>query len=184
MALEVFTVRMGFYDTAAWSAERIAQLYAAELAKLGAVAPVLPSVAWPPIAVAVTPGELSTLTIGPPEPFEAVSQTRDRRVPYAQDPAKLAEFGRAALTVFTWNVCAPPESLGALRDLFRRTKPDVGALKLSPVIALWTAAPVELAGYPNKPARPECAPKGGGGIGAAFGLLAVVATALVLRFRK
>lgn len=163
MALQFFTVRGGFYDAAAWDPAGIVKLFAAELQKLGMGAPQLPTVAYPPLEVrlSVEP-PMRTLTAVPPAPFEPVSQSRDTRVPYADDPAKLAEYGQAVLTVFTWNVCAQPEQAGALRDLFRRLKPD-GALKLSPIVKPWTEAPPELPGFPPKAAQSSCEPRGGGG---------------------
>ena len=176
MAAEVYTVRLAIFDTAALSALQVDQLYRAELERAGFVLPQSPAVLWPPTAVSVHENDpfagARSITISAP-PFEPVTQTRDTRVPYAEDPAKLADARAAQLTTFTWNVCGPAGQAGTLRELFRRVKPP-GTLKLSPVIATWAAAPVELDGYPPKLARAVCErPRGAAGAGLALGLLAL-----------
>jgi hypothetical protein len=186
MPTEVFTVRMGFFDTKLWSAESIVALYKAPLKAAGFFTSQLPSIVYPSTPTTTTkddpfPGAKSiSIRL---DPFGELTQTRDTRVPLAQDPAKLADAGKAFASIFTWNLCVPvvpqispssPSSApgadpgGALREIFRQTKPGDGVLKLSPKIGTWGATPETLPGYPAKPGRPECgqspapAPAGGG----------------------
>lgn len=154
---DVFTVRMGFADTGLWSADKLLSLYKEPLKLAGFKATHLPSVAWPRSIVQVTnddpfAGARSIKLVTPG--LSDISQTRDTRVPYAQDPAKLADAGKAFLTLFTWNLTAPTqgaEHAGTLRNLFRAIKPDEGTAKLSPIVKPWIEAPDQLAPYPPKP---------------------------------
>lgn len=156
---ETYTVRMGLADTGLWSADKLLGLYKQALKDAGFTATHLPSVAWPRSLVTVKaddpfPGARSILLVTPG--LADISQTRDTRVPFAQDPAKLADAGKAFLTLFTWNLTHPDsaraaEHAGTLRNLFRSIKPGEGTAKLSPIIKPWGDAPVTLAPYPDKP---------------------------------
>lgn len=157
-----YTIRHGFLDTRLWSPESIVALYKTDLKALGFSSPQLPTVIYPEAETKLTandpfPGAKSIFVHSPE--LGDFSQTRDTRVPYAQDTAKLAEAGRAYFSVFTWNLCHPAEGQdGALRNLFRSVKPDIGAHKLSPIVTVWESAPALLPGYPAKPGRPDCDP--------------------------
>jgi hypothetical protein len=159
---ETYTVRLGILDTSLWSAENIVQLYRDELKKAGFTAPALPVVSWPKPTVKFLrndpfPGA-QTITVNVPS-LGDFTQTRDTNVPYEQDPAKLAETGKALATVFAWNLCYPgsaPGAEGVLRDIFRRVKPEPGTMKTSPKVGLWASTPETLAGYPNRPASSAC----------------------------
>jgi hypothetical protein len=169
MPIEVYTVRMGFFDSKAWVPTDLINLYKTELKAMGFFTPQLPSVIKPPKPVSITENDpfegARSITINL-APFGPLTQTRDTRVPFEQDPAKLAQSGDARATIFTWNLCkeiqpgsAPgADPSGQLRDLFRRTKPDLGAIKLSPKVSTWSAAPEIEPGYPPKPPRPDSAP--------------------------
>lgn len=156
---EVYTVRMGFADTGLWSADKVLSLYKTALKEAGFTATHLPSVAWPRSVLTVKsddpfPGARSIMLVTPG--LSDISQTRDTRVPYADDPAKLADAGKAFLTLFTWNLTHPDsaraaEHAGTLRNLFRSIKAGEGTAKLSPIIKPWGEAPVSLQPYPDKP---------------------------------
>lgn len=194
---ETYTVRLGILDTSLWTAEEIVKLYRDELKKAGFTAPAMPNVAWPKPTTKLLrndpfPGA-QTLTVNVPDLGE-FTQTRDTNVPYEQDPAKLAQAGKAFATVFSWNLCFPgsaPGAEGLLRDIFRRVKPEAGTIKTSPKVGTWAATPDTLPGFPPKPGSIVCgvtpapgptpAPAGGGkgkGINpwlGALGLLLLVA---------
>jgi hypothetical protein len=181
---EVYTVRGGIYEVAALDAAQVLALYRPELERAGFTVPQEPLVT-PRVTNVQTSsdGPIRRIEISAP-PFDATSQVRDTRVSYADDPAKLAELGQARLSTFTWNLCGPSDALGALRELFRRVKP-YGTLKLSPVVSTFAAAPIELSGFPPRPAliscvRPSSSP-GGGGAAAAGGVLAFLALLLGAR---
>lgn len=177
---EVYTVRGGIYDVGALSASQIVALYGPELTRAGFIAPQPPTVTPRTThAQPTTEGTFRRITLSAP-PFDPVEQSRDMRVSYDQDPAKLAEMGAGQLTTFAWNLCGPADGAGTLRDLFRRVRLE-GTLKLSPVVALWRAAPVELSGFPPRPVQPNCAPRAGGGGGVGLGL-GVLAAALLAAF--
>ncbi|HKY36469.1 MAG TPA: hypothetical protein VJN18_11050 [Polyangiaceae bacterium] len=182
---EVYTVRGGIYDVGALSASQIAALYQAELARAGFTAPSLPSVT-PRVTLAEpsTEGVFRRITLTAP-PFEPVEQSRDTRVSYAEDPAKLAEAGTGQLTTFSWALCGPSDAQapGALRQVFRSVRLE-GTLKLSPVVATWTNTPVELSGFPPRPVQPNCAPRArssGAAAGIGIGIVALLALGLALK---
>lgn len=178
MTIDVYTIRMGLFDTRLWTPTDLLALYKADLKTAGFASNQLPQVEWP--------NTLNTMTLDDPfpgakrlvinlPPFGELSQTRDTRVPYAEDPMKLADAGKGHASVFTWNLCLPNppagvDGAGLLRDIFRRIKPE-GTLKLTPKVSTWESAPELLEGYPPKGLRPECggapapAPSPGGGGG-------------------
>ncbi len=162
MGNEAYTVRMGIFDTRAWNAHELVDLYKSELSKAGFTTTQFPSIIYPKITPKVLmndpfPGSKS-LSFDLP-PFGEFMQTRDTNVPYSEDSAKLAEYGAAFANIFTWNFCyngvVPSDPLGLLRDIFRKVKPD-GVLKLSPKVSKYSDAPVSLAGYPDKAGEPLC----------------------------
>lgn len=159
---ETYTVRLGIVDTRLWSQEDIVALYRAELKKAGFTAPGFPVVSYPATAVKLRANDpfAGAVTLSATVPgLGDFTQTRDTRVPYAQDPAKLAQARKAMATVFAWNLCQPvsaPGAAGVLRDIFRRVKPEPGVMKGSPQVNTWAATPVTLAGYPPRPALASC----------------------------
>jgi hypothetical protein len=166
MTTEVYTIRMGFFDTRPWTGDEVVNLYKSPLSAAGFYTSQLPSVSHPTPTVKVStndpfPGSMS-ISINLP-PFSELTQTRDTNVSYAQDPMKLATMGKAAATIFSWNVCreitpgAGGDPSGTLRELFRKILPEPGTLKLSPKIGTWAATPEIVDGYPPKPPRPDCA---------------------------
>ena len=176
---EIYTVRGGIYDVDALTASTIAALFGTELMRAGFRATESPSVQVLRTDVELEQdGAFKRIRLSAP-PFEPVEQSRDTRVPIAEDPARLAEAGRGVLTTFSWNVCGPNEGVGALRDLFRRRRVE-GWLKLSPIVTTYSAAPAQLAGYPPRPPMPGCAPRApaaqsdGSGLGAALGVLGLL----------
>lgn len=163
MAIDVYTVRMGFFDTKLWTPADLVALYKGELKAAGFASNQLPVVIWPDTPITTKANDpfqgAATITVNLP-PFGEISQTRDNNVPYAQDPAKLAQAGKAFASIFTWNLCLPNpapgfDGAGFLRDLFRKIRPE-GILKLSPKVSTWESAPELADGYPPKGARPEC----------------------------
>lgn len=159
---EVYTVRMGFIDTNLWSAHEIVDLYKPELTKAGFKTSQLPSVNYPETQYIVKKGEAfaeaKSIHISVPV-FGEFDQTRDTRVPFEQDKAALAEYGKAFTTVFTWNLCAPEKDkdpAGTLRNIMRTVKPADGILKLSPKVSKFADAPLDLTGYPLKQSAPVC----------------------------
>ena len=165
MSNEAFTVRMGFFDTRAWTTRNIVDLYKTELSKAGFVTSQFPNISYPKISPKVLlndPFEGAKTISFSIAPFGDFVQTRDTRVSYEQDPAKLAEVGTALANIFTWNICSTAkvqgDPLGVLRDIFRRVKPD-GILKLSPKVTKFSEAPASLSGYPDKPSEPQCEDK-------------------------
>jgi hypothetical protein len=187
--IDVYTVRMGLIDTGLWNAADLVNLYKTELKAAGFASNQLPSVDWPEAKVSVKANEPFTgarsITVSVPQ-LGDFSQTRDGNVPYEQDPAKLAQVGKAFPSIFTWNLCFPnpapnADGAGILRDIFRRVRPE-GILKLSPKVSTWESAPELQNGYPAKGPRPVCgavpdagtnaaAPAKGPGLGAVFGAL-------------
>ena len=164
--MTVFTVRHAFFDTDLWSPAEIVGLYKSSLKAAGFSTNQMPSVVYPAIKTRLAvndpfPGAQTLYISG--TPWGTFEQTRDTRVPYEEDPAKLATRGRAYATAFVWNLCAPassrePNAAGQLRAIFRSIFPDVGTLKLSPVIATYPDAPKSLTGFPPRPAQPGCGP--------------------------
>lgn len=161
--IDVFTVRMGLIDTGLWNAADIVGLYKTELKAAGFASNQLPIVEWPAARTNVTANDpfqgARSITISHPD-LGDFSQTRDGNVPYDQDPAKLAQTGKAFLSVFTWNLCLPNPAPGAdgaalLRDIFRKVRP-AGILKLSPKVSKWENAAELQPGYPPKGPRPDC----------------------------
>lgn len=156
------TVRMGLIDTRIWSPTELVSAYKTELSKAGFKSPQYPSVSYPETKVRMEKGnpfpEASTIHISIPV-FGAFDQTRDTRIPVDKDPAMLAETGKAAASIFTWNLCAPDsdkDPSGTLRNIFRTVKPAIGGLKLSPKVSTFLDAPLELDGYPPKQVEPSC----------------------------
>lgn len=177
MTTDVYTVRMGFFDTRLWTAADLVALYKTDLKAAGFASNQLPSVMWPDTPITTKANDpfqgASSITINLP-PFGELTQTRDNNVPYAQDPAKLAQAGKAFASLFTWNLCLPNpppgvDGAGLLRDIFRKVRPE-GILKLSPKVTTWESAPELQEGYPPRGPRPDCgtapgpapAPTGGG----------------------
>ena len=163
MATDVYTVRMGLFDTKLYTPADLVSLYKADLKAAGFASNQLPAVIWPDTPVVVKANDpfqgATSLAINLP-PFATLSQTRDNNVPYAQDPAKLAQAGKAFASIFTWNLCLPsppPNTDGAalLREIFRRVRPE-GILKLSPKVSTWESAPELQEGYPPRGVRPDC----------------------------
>lgn len=196
MAMDVYTVRMGLFDTRLWTPGDIVALYKTDLKAAGFASNQLPAVVWPDTPIQTKANDpfpgASSIAINLP-PFPELTQTRDNNVPYAQDPAKLAQAGKAFASIFTWNLCLPNpaagvDGAGLLRDIFRRVRPE-GILKLSPKITTWESAPELQEGYPPRGVRPDCggapAPTptpAGAGKGTAWGKVA--ATVLGLYFAK
>lgn len=184
--IDVYTVRMGLIDTGLWNAADLVNLYKAELKAAGFASNQLPSVNWPEVKPSVKANDpfqgARSITVTVPH-LGTFSQTRDGNVPYEQDPAKLAQVGKAFPSVFTWNLCFPnpppnADGAGILRDIFRKVRPE-GMLKMSPKVSTWETAPELQDGYPAKGPRPECgagpvavakaaAPAKGPGLGAAL----------------
>lgn len=165
MSSKAFTVRMGIFDTRAWNAHDLVELYKSELTKAGFVTSQFPSISYPKLSPKILldePFQGSKSLSFELSPFGEFVQTRDTRVPYSKDSAKLAEYGVAFANIFTWNLCSTDkvqgDPLGMLRDIFRRVKPD-GVLKLSPKVSSYADAPNTLAGYPEKLAAPQCESK-------------------------
>lgn len=187
---EVYTVRGGIYDADRVPASAIAALYFEELARAGFHVVESPTVSVRPTQAEVSvDGPFKRIRLTSP-PFDPVEQSRDTRVPYEEDHAALAEAGRGTLTTFVWNLCGPDAAAGTLRDIFRRRRVE-GWLKLSPIVSTWSAAPVQLAGYPARPPQPGCTPRvakdssGGSGLALGLGLLfAGGLGALALRKRR
>lgn len=175
---EVYTVRGGIYDVDALAPSHVAALYATELMAAGFRATESPVVTVRPTQVQLEQdGAFKRIRLTAP-PFDPIEQSRDTRVPFADDPMRLAEAGRGVLTTFAWNLCGPSDGAGALRDLLRRRR-VVGWLKLSPIVTTFGAAPVQLAGYPPRPPMPGCAPRpssssSSSGAAGALGLLGLL----------
>jgi len=159
---DVYTVRMGIIDVRLWNQHDLVELYKSELSKAGFKSPQYPSVSYPLTKVRMEKGqpfpEARTIHISVPV-FGDFDQTRDMRVTEDKDPAQLAQVGKALMSVFTWNLCAPAtdkDPSGTLRNIFRSVKPAVGILKLSPKVAKYLDAPLEMEGYPAKQPEPTC----------------------------
>ncbi len=152
---DIYTVRMGLIDTKLWSQHAIVDFYKSELSKLGFRTSQLPTVEYPLTHVKLEANQpfQGARTIHISVPFLGdFEQTRDTRISFDKDPAALAESGKAVASIFIWNLCSPEDSkdpLGALRDLFRRVKPE-GVIKLSPKVSKFADAPLTMDGYPAK----------------------------------